>query len=115
MPIIESGVTDNLETAKTGVMKGVRYLVDQQRVKILKFGITSQPQKQLRQFELDGSRYNHMFLIYKTSVSANMDLLKEFVLMTYPQFCYEEIKNEPARSKETPWFLYCVTHISAKM
>ena len=115
MPIVESGVTDNLEQAKTGVTQGIRYLVDQQRVRILKFGITSQPKKQLQQFEQDGSRYNHMFLIYKTNVSADMDLLKAFVLATFPQFCYEEIKNEPARSKETPWFLYCITHISAKM
>ena len=115
MPIIESGVTDNLEQAKTGVTQGIRYLVDQQRVRILKFGITSQPKKQLQQFEQDGSRYNHMFLIYKTNVSADMDLIKEFVLATYPQYCNEEMRNEPARSKETPWFLYCITHISAKL
>ena len=115
MPIIESGVTNNLEDAKTGVRNGVRFLVDQQRVKILKFGITSHPQKQLRQFELDGSRYNHMFLIFKTTVRGDLKLLKEYVLTTYPQFCNEEFKNEAEGCSEIPCFLYCVTHLSAKM
>jgi hypothetical protein len=115
MQIIDSGVTDNLENAKTGVRQGVRFLVEQQRVKILKFGITSQPKKQLQQFELDGSRYNQMFLIYRTTVSADMDLLKEYVLTTYPQFCFEEIKNEPERSTDQPSYLYCVTHAPGKL
>jgi hypothetical protein len=115
MQIIDSGVTDNLESAKTGVCQGVRFLVEQQRVKILKFGITSQPKKQLQQFELDGSRYNQMFVIFRTTVSADMDILKEYVLTTYPQFCFEEIKNEPERPKGQPSYLYCVTHVPGKL
>jgi hypothetical protein len=115
MPIIESGVTDNLEDAKTGVRNGVRFLVDQQRVKIIKFGITSNPQKQLRQFELEGSRYTHMFLIFKTTLRGDLNLLREYVLATYPQFCSGEFQNEAEYSGEIPCFLYCITHLSAKM
>jgi len=112
MPVIDSGVTDNVENARTGAQQGVRYLVEQLRVKLLKFGITSDPQKQLRQFELDGSRYNHMFLIFKTTVPADLKTMTEYVVTTYPHYCFEEMKNEC--EGKFPRFLYCVTNIPVK-
>jgi hypothetical protein len=115
MPIIDSGITDNIENAKTGIRQGVRYLIEQKRVKILKFGITNQPQKQLKQFELDGSRYNHMFLIYKTSIIADLKIIIDYVIRTYPKYSHGEMKHEDERYGKPPYFLYCVTYIPKKL
>ncbi|MDD1689299.1 MAG: hypothetical protein LUQ66_01405 [Methanoregula sp.] len=114
MPIIDSGVTDNLEDAKKGVRQGVLYLVERERVKLLKFGITSQPQVQLKQFEKDGLRYNHLFLIYKTRSFANMKMLKEYLMSTYPDYCDNEIRDYDEKSGESSYFLYCATYIHQK-
>jgi hypothetical protein len=114
MPIIDSGVTDNLENAKKGVRQGVDFLIHREMVKFLKFGITDQPRTQLQQFEKDGLRYNHMFLIYKTRSFASVNMLKEYVLDTYPEYCDNEIRNYDEKCKETPYFLYCATYIPPK-
>jgi hypothetical protein len=114
MPVVYRGSTGHFGDAKNVVRQKAYYLINQEKVKSLKFGITCNPEQRLRLYRSQGLRYNYMYVLYKTKSREYMGMMEDYLIMTYPDYCDNSIHGGGGNYGSPPYYTYCITHIPKK-
>ena len=106
--------TGHFPEAKRRMYQKVYRLHKSDFVKSYKIGITNDPDGRLRDYQLYGHRYNHLYVIYETQSLVYVREMEKYLVKKFWDHCDNQIRGGGGGYGYPPYYTYVVAHIPKK-